>query len=340
MKFFLTLALIVSACLPSHVAAQTPCLGTSALLSCPGALQESPTEGTKTWAIAGLPGLNLGKIALNPFVQVGYQKVASNISFPIQVQQVIPVDNTLQIGTMELLLQDASFWTGIAGLNVVLNPTWSLFSAVGGFVPRDVIAPSILPIRINGITLPSRIDFTGDNVEYWFIQAGASYAIGGGWSLLAGYFWDHFGMVAVDPRIGQIPFPNQSLRADFLTKTAVPFLGIGLTDLQLKYKASIIYSPLAQSRCLMASRSSQGGTSQLLYTFNKPGQFLAANMEYDSQLSKEYYMSFWAAASWVKVTGGGSFEFSSAVVNGGRSESGASISKYSLGGGIGLGMVF
>ena len=340
MRSFLIFAMIASMCLPAHVLGGAPCVGPSAFTSCSATPQESPTEGTKPFSIAGLPGFNIGKLVFNPFVQVGYQKVGSNITFPIQVQEVIPVDNTLQIGNMELLLQDASFWTGIGGVNVVLNPTWSLFGAAGGFVPKDVLAPSILPIRINGVTLPSKIDFTGDKVEYWFVQVGTSYAIGGGWSVLSGYFWDHFGMAAVDPRIGSIPFPNQTLRADFLTKTTVPFLGLGLTDLKLKFKASIIYSPYAQSRCLMATRSSQGATSQLLYTFNKPGQFLAANAEYDSSLGEAFYLSFWGAASWVSIKGGGNFEFTSGVVNAGRSESGASLTKYSIGGGIGFGMIF
>jgi hypothetical protein len=265
MRLFVVLAMIVSACWPAYVLGGPPGVGASAFTSCSAAPQESPTEGTKPFAIAGLPGFNIGKLVFNPFVQVGYQKVGSNITFPIQVQEVIPVDNSLEIGNMELLLQDASFWTGIAGVNVVLNPTWSLFSAVGGFVPKDVLAPSILPIRINGVTLPSQIDFTGDKVEYWFVQVGTSYAIGGGWSVLSGYFWDHFGMAAVDPRIGAIPFPNQTLRADFLTKTAVPFVGLGLTDLKLRFKASIIYSPWAQSRCQMATRSSQGANPTLPY---------------------------------------------------------------------------
>ncbi len=340
MRLFLALAMIVSTCLPTNVLGGSSFVGASAFTSCSATLQECPPEGAKPFAIAGLPGFNIGNVLVNPFVQVGYQKVGSNITFPIQVQEVIPIDNSLEIGNMELLLQDASFWTGIAGVNVVLNPTWSLFGAAGGFVPKDVLAPAILPIRINGLTLPSQINFTGDKVEYRFVQAGASYAIGGGWSLLAGYFWDHFGMAAVDPRIGSIPFPNQTLRADFLTKTAVPFLGLGLTDLKLRFKASVIYSPFAQSKCLIANRSSQGATSQLLYTFKKPGQFLAVNGEYDSALGESLYLSFWGAASWVSIKGNGSFEFTSGLVNAARTESGASLSKYSIGGGIGLGMTF
>jgi hypothetical protein len=94
-----------------------------------------------------LPGVNLGKVVLNPYVQVGYQKVGSNIAFPIQAEVVLPAPaNSLQIGNMELLLQDASFWTGTVGLNAVLSPTVSLFSAAGSFAPKTWQRRRTLPI--------------------------------------------------------------------------------------------------------------------------------------------------------------------------------------------------
>ena len=290
----------------------------------------------------GLPRLKLGKIVLNPYVQVGYQNVGCNISFPIGVEEVLPMDTALQIGTMELWLTDAAFWTGTVGLNVVVSPSLSLFCSAGGFSPKAVGAPSVLPVRIGGISLPSQIDFTGTNVEYWIVQAGASFGIGGGWSVLAGYLGDHFAMAAVDPRIGAIPYPNQTLRADFLTKSFIPFIGLQLNNTQLKYRASIIYSPLAQCRSLMASRNSQGGVSELTYLFNKPGQFLAVYGEYDVEFSKSLFLSLWATASWMKVLGDGSWEFTSSFrsIHVEKTQSDASVSKYSTAGGIGLGLVF
>jgi hypothetical protein len=174
------------------------------------------------------------------------------------------------------------------------------------------------------------------------MQAGASFGVGGGWSVLAGYLWDQFEMAAVDPQIGSAPFPNQTLRADFLTKTGVPFIGMQLNQTQLKYRFAILYSPFALCRITMASRNSEGGLSQLQYTFKNPGQFLMVNGEYDWTLSKASFISVWATGLWVKAQGDGTLEYTSTLpsISVERNKSGALMGKYSIAGGFGLGVVF
>lgn len=326
MRLFVLLALILGTCLPLHA-------------------QDNPggeSDGTPFPSLVGLPSVKVGKIALNPYAQAGYQRVGCNISFPIQIEEVVPINNRLQVGTMELWLQDASFWTGTVGLNAVLNPSLTIFASAGGFAPKNLGAPSVLPVRINDISLPSEMDFTGDKVEYWVMQAGASFALEGGWSVLVGYLWDHFAMEAVDPRIGSTPFPDQTLRADFLTKTSVPFVGLQLNNLEFKYRASIIYSPLAAIRCLMATRNSLGTLTELRYSFNKPGQLVAVNGEYDVQLVKSLSFNVWVAGLWMRARGTGNLEYQSTLprINLERSESDASVAKYSVGGGLGFGLIF
>jgi len=326
MRRLILLALILSACFPLQAQGN---LGGEA-------------EGTTFPSLFGLPTINLGKIVVNPYVQAGYQSVGCNMSFPIQFERVVAQDNRLQIGTMELWLRDANFWTGTVGVNAVVNPTISLFGSAGGFVPRSIIGPSVLPVSLGGATSAPQIDFTGTNVEFWVLQAGASVTIGGGWSVLGGWLWDHFGMDAIDPRIGDRPFPDQTLRADFLTKTSVPFIGLQLSSTQLKYRASVLYSPLAQCRVILANRSSSGALTELLYTFNKPGQFLLVNGEYDVEFSKTTYFSLWAIGLWMNFTGAGNLEYKSTfpVIDVQKRESDAFVGKYSVAGGIGLGLVF
>jgi|GEM_PF-578998 len=307
-----------------------------------GPMLGSETGGAIFSPLSVLPGMNLGKVILNPYAQVGYQKIGSNLTFPIDIERVLPLDNRLQVGTMELTLQEATFWTGTVGLNAVLSPTITLFSSAGGFSPKDVVAPSYLPISLNNITGPAQMYFTGVNVEYWFIQVGASFGICGGWSLLAGYFWDHFAMEAVDPKIGSIPFIDQTLKADFLTKTSTPFIGLQLNQTDYRYRASIIYSPVALCRVLMATRSTLVGETELLYSFDKPGQFVAVNAEYDTYLSQMLFLSLWATGSWMKVTGDGELEYRSTrpAASATRNTSDVSVTKYSVGGGFGLGVLF
>lgn len=343
MRFLAVLAVVMSACLPSQLHAEgLPLLPPLSGLPSAADATEKLEAALSFLPSPGVPGLKLGKVALNPYVQAGYTQVGCNISFPIQVREIIPVDNQLEIGTMELLLQDASFWTGVAGLNAVLNPSVALFASAGGFAPRPIGAPAILPIRINGVTLPSQVDFTGLQVQYWYMQAGASFSLWCGWSFLAGYFWDQFGMVADDPRIGSMPLSNQTIRADSLTKTWVPFVGLQFNEPKLNYRFSVLYSPLARCQIIVAIRNSQSGVSQLQYTFNKPGQYAVFSGEYDWSLNKTTYLSLWATGLWLRATGSGdmTFESPSRGIFAGKEESDASISKYSIAGGLGLGVAF
>jgi hypothetical protein len=343
MRILLVTALVSSLAFPSMLLADgVPSLPPLSALAGSGEGEAQSGGLGNFMPLTGLPSINLGKILLNPYAQVGYTRVGCNISFPIQVEEVIPINNQLEIGTMELFLRSSSFVTGTVGLNAIINPSLTLFAAAGGFVPKHLGAPSILPIRINNISLPSEIDFTGTKVEYWVMQAGASFGVGGGWSVLAGYLWDQFEMAAVDPQIGSAPFPNQTLRADFLTKTGVPFIGMQLNQTQLKYRFAILYSPFALCRITMASRNSEGGLSQLQYTFKNPGQFLMVNGEYDWTLSKASFISVWATGLWVKAQGDGTLEYTSTLpsISVERNKSGALMGKYSIAGGFGLGVVF
>lgn len=343
MRFLLLLAIVLSACWPSYLYADgTQCLPPMCASPASGEATESGGGLKSLLPTSLLPGVNLGKIILNPYAQVGYTKVGCNISFPLQIEEVIPINNQVQIGTMELFLRDAAFWTGNVGLNAVINPSLTLFASAGGFAPRPVGSPAILPIRINDVSLPSQVNFTGRKIEYWVMQAGASVGICGGWSVLAGYFWDHFGMIADDPRIGSVPLPNQTIRADSLTLTGVPFIGLQFNQTQLKYRFSVLYSPFAQCWSTLALRNSQGQLSQLQYTFNKPGQFFVFNGEYDWDINKDSYFSVWATGLWMRVQGEGQMQFQSPTRNifSEREESNALIAKYSIAGGVGLGMAF
>jgi hypothetical protein len=306
---------------------------------------EAPQSGMSLGSFGQLAGLNsfkIGKILVNPFAQVGYTKVASNIVFPISVEQVIPNDNVLQVGPMELLLQDASFWTGNIGLNAVINPQFALFGSAGGFAPKPVNTPTILPTRINGVSLPSEMDFTGERVKYWNAQVGGSYTFWGGVSLLGGYFWDDFTLVAVDPRIGGIPFPNQTLRSDFIVETGAPFIGLQYSNEPGKYRAALLYSPLARCDLKMPIRNSLRGQSQLEYTIDKPGQLLIGTAEYDQFLNKMSYFSLWLNGLWMEAKGSGELNFVSNApsININRSLTNVSVTKYSLGFGLGLGIFF
>ncbi len=112
-------------------------------------------------------------IKVNPYVQVGFQHVASNINLPVR-----PEGGTLgflHIGDLNVEVQDANFWTGIAGVNVKFSEMFSLFTSAGGILGRQFIAPAEVPISLGEqFSASPTVDFSATNAEAWFIQTGAS----------------------------------------------------------------------------------------------------------------------------------------------------------------------
>ena len=283
----------------------------------------------------------LGKVILNPYVQIGYQRVSANSSFPILTERIFPVDNTLQIGSMELELKDIYLWSWTLGVNAVINPSVSIFASFLGFIPTTYPVYAQLPTSVNGTALPSEVNFTGENTEYRLGQFGASITLAPGYSLLVGSLWDHFTNTCNEPRTGTRPFPDQTLRADYWINTWAPYLGLQFVDRGLT--ASVIYTPLIYAQSLMALRSSQLAPIELQYSFNKPGQFLSANASYDlPKVAPPLSAQMWGSALWMNIKGEGDFDY----VNGNNgvhrsgSASEASSTKYAIGGGITFGLIF
>lgn len=70
-----------------------------------------------------LPGLAMPdlcslaeNVKVNPYVQAGFQHVGSNINLPISAE--VLTAGLLQIDEMDIELEDANFWTGVAGVTL------------------------------------------------------------------------------------------------------------------------------------------------------------------------------------------------------------------------------
>jgi hypothetical protein len=286
---------------------------------------------------SGLPLPSLGTLPenmkVNPYVQVGFQHVASNINLPVRPEGG-PL-GFLHIGDLNLEVQDANFWTGIAGVNVKFSEMFSLFTSAGGILGRQFITPGEVPITLGGqFTASPTVDFSATNAEAWFIQTGATLG-----PVLLGLYWDHFGIEVGDPRIGSVPLANQTLRGDLLTKTFCPFIGIAIPASGAM--ATIVYSPLAWSNTTLALRSSGTVLEQLQYKWNKPGNFLSGTLQYNMTLKDSVSFGLWGSGAWMVMRGNANLEsqtaLSATVV---QREVTATLTRYVLQGGFTLGITF
>ncbi len=283
-------------------------------------------------------GLKLGKILLNPYAQVGYQTIGGNMSIPIESDKGTP-SGQLQIGTLDVSLKNFNFWSGTVGLNITAGPL-TLFGSAGGFIPHVFQLSGEIPISLGALGGTPQFAMTSSNFQFWTIQGGAGYAIGGGFSIVGGIMWSHMEVAYIDPRNGAGPLPNQTIRADVLLKTGVPYLGVQIMQ-QGSYRGAILYSPVAWSNGAMDFRSSQQTLVDLRYSLNQPGKFLAINGEYYLPFPSPVMSSIWFAASLIDIKGNSDLEFTTAGPSTFRTKDVTiTTTQYAIGGGVTLGLIF
>jgi hypothetical protein len=101
--------------------------------------QTTPMEGFFS-GLQGLTGFKIGKVLLNPFVQLGYQWNGVNLDVPINTEfDPLPADQNshLVLGTMDVVLHDYNFCMGTLGLNAIMSPTLTVFGSAIGLLPRS-----------------------------------------------------------------------------------------------------------------------------------------------------------------------------------------------------------
>ncbi|AFM25190.1 hypothetical protein [Desulfomonile tiedjei] len=272
-------------------------------------------------------------VKVNPYAQVGFQWVGSNLNLPVQ-NEPLPV-LPLNIGSLDISLKDANFWTGIAGITIIANDKYSLFGTAGGFLNRPFITSGTVPVSLDLISTSATLEFDNTNVESWFIQTG----IGLG-PVLFGLYWDHFAFVLGEPRNQNGPIANQTLRGDILTRTFAPF--IGLTLPVSGAMLTVTYSPFAYSNTALALMNSQNNLSELRYTWKKPGDLLNASLQYNTPIASTYQFGIWCNYSWMRLRRNAELEFQNTpapAISRTRDVT-ATMTKYILGGGVNVGINF
>ncbi|MEJ2718919.1 MAG: hypothetical protein P8182_17615 [Deltaproteobacteria bacterium] len=284
----------------------------------------------------GFPSLSslTENVKVNPYAQVGFQWVGSNLNLPVQNE---PLPNLgLHIGDLDISLKDANFWTGIAGINVAVTETYSFFAAAGGLLNRSFITAGTVPVSIGTVSTSPTLEFTNTGMESWFIQTGIGVK-----RLLLGLYWNHFSFALGEPRNVSGPNqPNQTLRGDILTTTFCPFIGLAFPAGGASL--TITYSPLAYSTTALSLTSSQNNLAQLRYTWKQPGQLLNAMFQYAMSFSSSISVGVWANGSWMRMRNDAELEFESTptpLLSRTRDVT-ATVTQFIVGGGVTLGMSF
>ncbi len=285
-----------------------------------------------------LQGLKAGKIVLNPYAQVGYQKIAAHMSIPVEADANIPAGQ-LEIGTVDVSLQNFDFWYGNLGLNVVAGPL-TLFGSWGGFSPRLFQFTGEVPISVGSNQALPILEMSGTNFQFWAAQVGAAYTFKKGYSILGGFLWNQTEFRLGDPRQGSVPLPNQTLAGDVFMQVWVPFLGIQVMQ-EGRYRGAFLYSPLAWSSGSLQLGTTAPLLSNLSYSLNQPGNFAAFNAEYYLLFKPRVTFSLWVNGSLVSIRGTSDLEFTTAAPAVVRSKNVTiTNTQYLVGGGVTLGLVF
>jgi hypothetical protein len=305
----------------------------------PGSAKASFSSLLPTGLFQG--GFSLGGVIMNPFAQIGYQWNGVNLDVPINAEfDPLPLDpnSHLALGTMDVVLEDYNFWTGTIGLNAIMSPALTLFGSAIGLLPRSFTQTGKLPISVGPLGFTPNITMTGTNFESWTLQCGASFGIGGGYSVLAGSLWQYTSMVYEDARNASREL-NPTLRQDFLLKNWAPFIGFQMLQAG-NYRAAVIYSPLLTSSGAINIRTTSPNMADLSYNLNQPGYLLSVVGEYFLPLPPPTTFSFWFNGAISSIKGSSDVSFVSGAISRSGIVSDFSLNQYSLSGGISAGLIF
>ncbi len=118
-----------------------------------------------------LIGSLVENVKVNPYGQVGFQWVGSNLNLPVENE---PLVNwlPLQIGSLDFSIKEANFRMLTAGLNIIAYEKYSLFGAGGGFLKRPFITEGNVPVNVGQVGGGPYIEFSNTNMSSWFFQTG------------------------------------------------------------------------------------------------------------------------------------------------------------------------
>jgi hypothetical protein len=178
------------------------------------------------------------------------------------------------------------------------------------------------------------VDFNASQMNMWYAQGGVSLG-----PVLLGLYGDHFGIEVGEPRIGSAPLANKTLRADVISTTLAPYIGFAVPA--SNGLLMVIYSPLAQSNTTLVLRTSSTNLAQLQYKWNKPGNLISCNFQYNIEPMKGASLGLWAGYLYMAIRGNAEVDYQNSTLGISRQKDvTATMTKDVIQGGLMMGLTF
>jgi|GEM_PF-491446 len=290
--------------------------------------------GSLLASIPGFGSLDVGRMQLIPSIRVGYQRIGLNFNLPVPApfNYANAGDGSAPI---DLQLTDANVWVGAVSLEGRVSPNLSFFLKAEANAKRNAgTVTSDEPSHHNVVGFAPRsatpYQWTASQLEWWAVEAGATYAIANNIAIVGGLRREHLSFGLRDPRTaagapanyqetinGIQLFTIESL-ADFRLKLWVPYIGVQLSG--QSYRARLNWSPFLGAAVKLPDQFIINNfvvvspTITVLYDFqwkysmSRIGTLLEGDFEYDLKFSPDVAVKVWAKGSWLKVQGSGNMD--------------------------------
>jgi len=265
--------------------------------------------------VSAVPGETFGstvftfqKIRIAPSGRLGYQRMRVDATIPIPFELSTKGGDLFRGDSARLRLPEANLWIAEASVWAQATPEIGFFASAAGNFVQSFLGPTF-----GGTIVPTTAsEWRERQLEWWEVEAGATFTPWSPFTFLAGLRWDHFDLVFRDARgvasLSSGPFRNVNLvSTDLLSEIWILYGGIGL--LGGSYKAYIIASPFAVTDIKVLTRMtanmapSYNFSGEAAVALNKPAGFVEARFEYDANVWAGFRLGLWAKGSWLAGRG-------------------------------------
>jgi hypothetical protein len=261
----------------------------------------------------GSTAFTVRQIRIAPSGRLGYQRMGVDVKIPVPFEISITGGDGYKGDPARLRLPEANLWIAEARISAQVTTDTGFFASAAGNFVQSFLGPAL-----GGTVVPNRAsEWRERQLEWWEVEAGATFTPWSPFAFIAGLRWDHFDLVFRDARgvasSSSGPYRNVILvTTDLLSEIWIPYGGFGL--LGSSYKAYVIASPFAATDIKVLTRM----TAEMAPSYNfsgeaevalkKPAGFVEARFEYDSRVWPEVHLGLWAKGSWLAGRGLGKIE--------------------------------
>jgi hypothetical protein len=256
----------------------------------------------------GSTAFTVRQVRIAPSGRLGYQRMRVDATIPVPFELSTTGGDLFKAESARLRLPEANLWIAEASVWAQVTPEIGFFASAAGNFVQSFLGPT--PV---GAILPSRTsEWRERQLEWWEVEAAATFTPWSPFAFMAGFRWDHFDLVFRDARgvasLSSGPFRNVNLvSTDLLSEIWIPYFGVGL--LSESYKAYVIASPFAATDIKVITKMtanmapSYNFSGEAEVALNKPAGFVEARFEYDANVWAGFRLGLWSKGSWLAGRG-------------------------------------